>query len=182
MLKKILIGLAAVIVIFVIFVAMQPADFRIARTATMAGPPAAAFAQVNDFHKMMAWSPYMSLDPNAKVTYEGAAAGKGAIFTWNSQKNDVGQGRMEITTSQPSSLIQIQLDFVRPFKANNVAEFTFKPVGKNTEVTWAMIGKKNFISKAFCLFMDMDKMVGGDFEKGLASMKKIAEATKESTQ
>ncbi len=82
---------------------------------------------------------------------------------------------MEITNSQPSSLIQIQLDFVRPFKATNTAEFIFKPAGKNTEVTWAMIGRKNFISKAFCLFMDMDKMVGGDFEKGLANMKAIVE-------
>ncbi len=175
MLKKILIVLAAIVVVFVVVVAMQPSDFRVARSATISAPAPAVFAQVNDFHKWEEWSPWAKLDPAAKSTFEGPPAGTGAIFRWAGNK-EVGEGSMTITESRPSDLIRIKLEFLKPFAATNTAEFTFKPEGDQTAVTWSMSGQSNFIGKAFCLFMDMDKMVGGQFEKGLASMKSIAEA------
>jgi hypothetical protein len=175
MVKKILIAVAVVIVIFVVVVALQPADFRIVRSATMSAPAPAVFAQVNDFHKWEAWSPWAKLDPAMKQTYEGAPAGTGAIYTW-AGNSKVGEGRMTLTESHPSDLIAIKLEFLKPFAAVNTSEFTFKPEGNQTSVTWSMAGRKNFISKGFCLFMSMDKMVGGDFEKGLAQLKAIVEA------
>jgi len=175
MLKKILIALAAIVVVFVGVVAMQPSDFRIVRTATMSAPAPAVFAQVNDFHNWEAWSPWAKLDPAAKNSFEGPSAGTGAIFRWAGNK-EVGEGSMTITESRPSDLIRIKLEFLKPFAATNSAEFTFKPDGDQTAVTWSMAGKNKFISKAICLFMNMDKMVGGKFEEGLAAMKSIVEA------
>jgi hypothetical protein len=175
MLKKILIALAAIVVVFVGVVAMQPSDFRIVRTATMSTPASAVFAQVNDFHNWEAWSPWAKLDPAAKNSFEGPSAGIGTIFRWAGNK-EVGEGSMTITESRPSDLIRIKLEFLKPFAATNSAEFTFKPDGDQTAVTWSMAGKNNFISKAICLFMNMDKMVGGKFEEGLAAMKSIVEA------
>src|SRR5712692_4336131 len=116
-------------------------------------------------------------DPAMKQICEGAAAGTGAIYSWVGDKK-VGEGRMTLTESQPSDLIRIKLEFVRPFKATNTSEFTFKPEGNQTAVTWSMSGRNNFMFKAFGLFMNMDKMVGGDFEKGLASMKSVVEGKK----
>jgi hypothetical protein len=175
MLKKILIALAVIVVVFVGVVAMQPSDFRIVRTVTMSAPAPAVFAQVNDFHNWEAWSPWAKLDPTAKNSFEGPSAGTGAIFRWAGNK-EVGEGSMTITESRPSDLIRIKLEFLKPFAATNSAEFTFKPDGDQTAVTWGMAGKNNFISKAICLFMNMDKMVGGKFEEGLAAMKSIVEA------
>jgi uncharacterized protein YndB with AHSA1/START domain len=175
MLKRILVALAVVIVMFVIIVALQPSDFRIVRSATISGPPPAVFAQVNDFHNWEAWSPWAKLDPAAKTTFEGAPAGKGAIFRW-AGNHEVGEGSMTITESRPSDLIRIKLEFLKPFAATNIAQFTFTPEGNQTAVTWSMEGKNDFIGKAVCLFMNMDKMVGGQFEKGLAQMKSVVEA------
>jgi hypothetical protein len=132
---------------------------------------------VNDFHNWNAWSPWAKIDPAMKQTYEGAPAGTGAIYSWNGD-NKVGEGRMTLKESRPNELIRIKLEFMRPFKAINDAEFAFKPDGNQTMVTWSMSGRKNFMFKAFGLFMSMDKMVGGDFEKGLASMKSIVETRK----
>jgi Polyketide cyclase / dehydrase and lipid transport len=175
MLKKILIALAVIIAIFAGIVAMQPAEFRIVRSATIAAPAAVVFAQVNDFHNWQAWSPWAKLDPAAKNTFEGPAAGTGAIFKW-SGNNQVGEGAMTLTDSHPNDMIKIKLDFVRPMVNTNVVEFTFKPEGDQTRVTWDMTGRNNFVGKAFCLFMNMDKLVGAQFESGLAQMKAIAEA------
>jgi hypothetical protein len=175
MLKKILIVLVAILAVFAGVVALQPTEFRIVRSATIAAPAAVVFSQVNDFHNWQAWSPWAKLDPAAKNSYEGPAARTGAIFKW-SGNNQVGEGTMTLTDSQPNDLIKIKLDFVRPFVNTNAVEFTFKPQGDSTLVTWNMSGRNNFISKAFCLFMNMDKIVGGEFEKGLAEMKAIAEA------
>jgi len=174
MLINILIAIAAIIVVFVIVVATRPADFRITRTAAISAPPMVVFAQVNDLHKWEAWSPWAKLDPEARKTFEGPTAGTGAVFAW-SGNDKIGEGRMTITESVPTSLIGIKLEFLRPFKATNTAEFTFKPEGSQTVVTWSMAGKNNFMTKAFCLFVNMDKMVGSDFEKGLAQMKSVAE-------
>jgi hypothetical protein len=175
MLKKILIAIAAIIGVFVVVVALQPSEFRIVRSANISAPAPAVFAQVNDFHNWEAWSPWAKLDPAAKVIFEGPPAGKGAIFRWAGNK-DVGEGSMTITDSRPSDLVRIKLEFLKPFEATNTAEFTFKPEGNRTAVTWSMEGKNNFIAKAVCLFMNMEKMVGGQFEEGLASMKSVVEA------
>ena len=175
MITKILIILAAIVAAFAIIVALQPSDFRVTRTTTISAPPPAVFAEVNDFHKWDAWSPWAKLDPAAKNSFDGPAAGTGAMFKW-SGNNEVGEGSMTITESRPSDLIRIKLDFTKPFEATNTTEFTFKPEGNQTMVTWSMFGTNNFIAKAFCLFNSMDKMVGGQFEKGLASMKSIVEA------
>jgi Polyketide cyclase / dehydrase and lipid transport len=168
---------AAVVILFAIIVALQPADFRIARSATMAVPPAAPFAQVNDFHNWAGWSPWEKLDPGMRKTYDGAPAGTGAIYSWNGD-NRVGEGRMTLLESRPSDLIRIKLEFMRPFKATNAAEFTFTPDGNQTVVTWSMTGHNGFMFKAFGLFMSMDKMLGAEFEKGLAQMKAIVETGK----
>jgi Polyketide cyclase / dehydrase and lipid transport len=175
MLKKILIAIAVIVVVFVVVVAIQPSEFRIERSAIISAPASAVFAQVNDFYNWEAWSPWAKLDPAAKATFGGPRAGKGAIFRWAGNE-EVGEGSMTITESRPSDLIRIKLEFLKPFEATNTAEFTFKPEDNHTTVTWSMEGQNNFIAKAVCLFMNMDQMVGGQFEKGLASMKSVAEA------
>ena len=175
MLKTILIALAVIVIVLVVVVVMQPSEFRVARSTTISAPPTAVFAQVNDFHKWEAWNPWGKVDPAMKQTYEGAPAGPGAIYTW-SGNNEVGEGRMTITDSRPSELIRVKLEFFKPFAATNTAEFTFKPEGNQTLVTWSMFGEKNFMAKAIHLVMNMDKMIGGQFEKGLADMKSAVEA------
>ena len=176
MLEIILIVFAVVIIVFLVVVAIQPSEFRVARSATMSAPAPAVFAQVNDFHKWEAWNPWGKIDPAMKQTYEGAPAGIGAIYTWIGNK-EVGEGRMTLSESHPSDLIRIKMEFYKPFAATNTAEFTFKPAGNQTAVTWSMTGNKNFMAKAIHLFMNMDKMIGGQFEKGLAEMKSIVEAS-----
>ena len=175
MLKKILLAFAALIAIFLIVVALQPDEYRVSRTAAIAAPAPAVFAQVNDFHAWEAWSPWAKLDPNAKATFEGPKAGQGAVFLW-SGNNEVGEGRMTVTESRPDERIRTKLDFVKPMEGTSNVEFTFEPQGATTDVTWTMSGRNNFISKAVCLFMNQDKMLGGYFEKGLASLKAVAEA------
>jgi hypothetical protein len=162
------------IVLFVIVVAMRPNEFRVARTATMAAPAGRIFPHVNDFHKWQAWSPYDKRDPDMKRTYDGAPAGVGAVYGWNGD-NNVGEGRSTIVESKEPELIRIKLEFFRPFKGTNQGEFTFQPSGSGTAVTWALEGKYNFITKAMGLVMSMDKMIGGDFEQGLANLKTIVE-------
>jgi hypothetical protein len=180
MIKKILLGGLIVIVlaiaIFCAVVAIQPAHYHVERSATMNATSSVVFNQVNDFHKWDAWSPWAKLDPNMKTAYDGSPAGNGAVYSWTGNSN-VGEGRMTITDSKPSESIKIKLDFIKPFAATNATVFSFKPQGNQTSVTWTMDGDNNFIGKAFGLFMNMDKMVGGDFEKGLAQMKMIAEKT-----
>jgi hypothetical protein len=174
MLKKVLIVVAAIVIVFLIIVALQPADFRVTRSASISGPQAAVFEQVNDFHKWEKWNPWGKLDPIMKQSYEGPPAGTGAVYKWVGN-NQVGEGKMTITESRPSDLIRIKLEFLKPFASIADTEFTFKPQGNQTVVTWTMSGKNNFLAKAMCLFMSMDKMIGGQFEKGLADMKTIVE-------
>ncbi len=174
MLVPILIGLGLIVVVFLVIVVMQPSGFRIIRSATMAATPSEIFAQVNDFHLWEVWSPWAKIDPNMKQSYEGAASGVGAIHTW-SGNNKAGEGRLTITETRPHDLIRLKLEFLRPFRATNEVEFTFEPERTQTLVTWSMTGTNNFIGKVFGLIMNMDKMVGGDFEKGLASLSSIVE-------
>jgi hypothetical protein len=172
--KKILLAIAVVIVILLIVVALQPADFRVTRTATMAVQPAQVFEQVNDFHNWSAWSPWEKIDPDMTRTYDGPTSGKGAVYSW-SGNGDVGEGSMKITESRPNELVQIDLEFIKPFAGSNNIDFTLKPEGYGTTVVWDMTGKKNFMSKAICMFVSMDKMVGGQFEQGLANLKSVVE-------
>lgn len=178
MLKAVLIVIAVVIAaiaILAIVIAKRPSEFTVTRSATIAAPPEVVFAQVNDFHKWEEWNPWGKLDPNMKQTYEGATEGEGAGYSWVGDKN-VGEGRMTIEESRPYEHIRIKLEFLKPFAATNTAEFTFKPEGDQTQVTWSMYGENNFMAKAIGLFMDMDKMIGGNFEQGLADMKAISES------
>jgi len=178
MLKKILIGLAIVIVIFLIVVAMQPANYSVTRSLTIAATPEVVFPHVNELQKWAPWNPWEKLDPNMKLTYEGPEAGVGASYSWVGN-SEVGEGKMTITGSKPNESLQLKLEFFKPMAGVSDTEFTFKPQGDQTEVTWSMSGQNNFIAKAMCLFMNMDKMIGGQFEKGLAELKVVAEAAKE---
>jgi Polyketide cyclase / dehydrase and lipid transport len=179
MFRKILIGLAVVIGIFAVIVALQPSEFRIKRTATIAAPQADVFAQVNDLHKWDAWSPWAKLDPDAKVSFEGADAGQGAIMNW-AGNDKVGEGTMTIVESRPNDLIKIKADFVEPIAGTSMSEFEFKPEGDQTSVTWTMSSRHGFLGKAFCLIVNGKKMIGDDLEKGLAQMKMMAEGAKAS--
>jgi hypothetical protein len=178
-LVRILIGLAVVIVVFVIIVATRPSEYRVTRSLAIAAPPEAIFTHVNEPRKWEAWNPWGKLDPNMKLTYDGPAAGVGASYSWVGN-NDVGEGKMTITESHPNDRIQFKLEFFKPMAGVCDTLFTFKPQGQQTDVTWSMSGKNNFIAKALCLFMSMDKMIGGQFEKGLASMKSIVEGAPKS--
>jgi len=173
----ILIGLVVLILILVVFIATRPAEFRISRSTRMNATPLDVFAQVNDFHKWQEWSPWAELDPNAKATFSGAESGVGAGFAWAGNK-EVGEGSMAITESRPGEVVRIRLDFLKPMKATNTAEFTFTPDGDQTVVTWSMFGTNNFMGKAVNLVIDCEKMVGDQFDKGLASMKAIVETPK----
>jgi len=175
MIKKTLIVLLALVVALGVVIQIQPSTYSVTRSTTINAPPQTVFAQVNDFHKWDAWSPWAKLDPGMKQSFEGPAAGTGSIYRWAGNKQ-VGEGQMTITESQPNDLIRIRLEFLKPFASVGNTEFSFKPQGNQTLVTWTMSGSNNFIAKAFNLVMSMDKMIGGDFEKGLAQMKSVSEA------
>lgn len=168
-------GLVVVAVVLFVIISLQSAEFRVTRSTHVNAPAELVFAQVNDLHNWEVWSPWAKLDPNAKNTYEGSPSGIGAAFAW-SGNNKVGEGRMVITESRPYELVRFQLDFLRPMRATNIAEFTFKSEGSQSKVTWLMTGHKNFFAKAFGLIIDCEKMVGPDFEKGLAQMKNVVES------
>lgn len=178
MLKKL--GIAVVVLVallglFAVVVAVQPADFRIERSTSIAAPPETVFGLVNDFHQWEQWSPWAKLDPSMKTTYAGPASGKDSSYAWEGN-DQVGEGKMTITESRPNELVQIELAFLRPFEATNQTEFKFAAEEGGTKVTWTMYGANGFVAKAFSLLMDMDAMVGTDFENGLSSMKPVAEA------
>lgn len=156
----------------IVVIAVQPSDFVITRTAAIPAPASLLFEHVNDFHKWEAWSPWIQLDPKAENTYSGASSGEGAIFNW-AGNSKVGEGRMTLVKSRPNQLVQIKLEFFKPYKAVNTAEFRFSPGGEITTVTWTMTGKNNFMAKAFGMVVSFDKIVGGMFEKGLDNLKDV---------
>lgn len=174
MLKKIAIGLAVVIVAILAYAATRPDTFRVERTATIQAPPEKIYPHIEDFRRWTAWSPFETLDPDMKRTYGGAPRGEGATYAWEGNA-DAGSGRMQIREATPSSLVRIDLEFTAPFAARNVAEFTLEPAGDATHVTWALSGPNPFLSKVLGVFMSMDRMIGGAFETGLASLKRVAE-------
>ncbi|KRE89375.1 polyketide cyclase [Frateuria sp. Soil773] len=167
--------LVAVIVLALLgYAAARPDTFRVERTIHIEAAPETVFAQIDDFRRWSAWSPYEKRDPAMKRAFDGPASGLGAVYGW-SGNNKVGEGRMEIVRSAPASRIEIRLDFVRPFEAHNTAEFTLAPQAGGTEVRWAMHGPSPYLSKLMGIFIDMDKMIGKDFETGLAGLKAVAE-------
>lgn len=173
MLKKISMALILAMVVILGLALMQPDSFKVQRSATIKAPPAKVMAYLNDFHQWSLWSPWEKLDPKLQRTFEGPASGKGAVYGW-SGNDQVGQGRMEILESAPTQL-DIKLDFIKPFASSNRAEFVLQPQGDTTVVTWTMTGPSQFITKLMGVFYSMDKMVGKDFEKGLAQLKAAAE-------
>ncbi len=176
MLKKILLVLVALVLVFVVVVALQPSEFHVERSVAVNAAPADVFAEVNDFHKWDAWSPWAKLDPNAKVTFEGPEAGEGQVMTW-AGNSEVGAGKMTLVESKPDELVKTKVDFTEPFEGTSMSQFTFAPKGDQTEVTWSMDDEHSFIEKAMCLVMNGKKMVGEQMEKGLAQLKELAEAT-----
>lgn len=178
MMKKILIGLAAIVVligIFLAYAATRPADFRVERSATLSASPAALFEHVNNHRKFVVWNPFMQLDPNVKNTFSGPESGVGAVCSWDGNK-DIGAGSCTIIESKPGELVRCRMDWKRPMEATSTVDFTFKPAGDKTVVTWAMYGKNNFMCKVISVFMDCDKMCGPQFEKGLAALGAVAAA------
>ena len=176
MLMKILAVLLALLAAFAVFVAIQPAVYTVSRTATIPGSPATVFGMVNDFHEWENWSPWGKLDPKMTTKYSGPASGVGADYEWKGNA-DVGEGKMTITESEANKHIGIRLEFVAPFASVAQTDFHFKPSGEATEVIWNMSGKNGFMEKAFSLFMNMDAMIGADFEKGLNQLAASVKAT-----
>jgi len=171
-----IIGIAIVVLLsgLVIFAATKPDTFRVERATSIKAPPEKIFPLINDFDRWASWSPYEKKEPAMKRTRSGAPTGKGAVYEWDGN-GEVGKGRMEITNTAPPSKITIKLDFDKPFEAHNIVDFTLEPQADGTNVKWTMRGPAPFVSKMMQVFMDMDSMVGKDFEAGLASLKAIAE-------
>jgi len=177
MFKKIVIGLVVLVAIVLIVASMQPAEFKVSRSLSIDAPAAKIFNNINDVKLYQAWSPFAKMDPNMTMTYSAMTSGVGAAVTWDSKAN-AGSGTMTIAESTAPSRVLFNLDFSKPMAASDQAEFTLVPNGKSTVVTWTMSGKNNLIAKTFHLFINMDKMLGGYFEDGLASLKAISEAKK----
>jgi uncharacterized protein YndB with AHSA1/START domain len=175
MLKMIALVVVLLILVILAFAATRPDTFRVERSTTIHAPASRIYPMIADFHRWTAWSPWENIDPNLQRTYEGAPSGKGAGYGWVGNKK-VGSGHMEITDASEPSRLVIKLDFLKPFEAHHIAEFTLTPQGDDTRVTWAMNGRSPYMMKVMGIFMSMDSMIGGDFEKGLANLKREAEA------
>ena len=164
-----------VLALFLIYVATRPAAFTITRSTTIPATPDELFPYANDLHRFQDWSPWAKLDPNSKITFEGPENGVGSSLAWTGN-NKVGQGKMSITDTQPPQLVTMKLEFLKPMKATNTATFRFTPDAQGTLVTWSMSGENGFMGKLFGVIVNCDKMVGGQFEQGLANLKALAGA------
>ncbi len=173
-LRAILLVIVLAIVVCLGIAATKPNTYHVERSASIAAPPAAVFAVVNDFHNWAAWSLWAHLDPAMKETYEGPASGRDAVYSWTGN-DKVGTGKMTIEESTPDSRVGIRLEFIKPMAMTAQSTFALAPEGQGTKITWSMDGHNSYMGKVASLFMDMDKTVGGDFEKGLASLKTLAE-------
>ena len=173
MIRRAFIVVVLLLGLLFVVIATRPSEFKVTRSAILPAPPAEVFAQVNDLRKWEAWSPWARLDPNSTVTYDGPADGTGSSMSWAGNA-DVGEGKVTITESRPGELVVLRLDFIKPFAATSKTEFTFTPQPNDqTLVAWTMSGANNFISKAFSLVIDCDKMMGTQFEEGLANLKAV---------
>ena len=178
MLKKLLLALVAIIGVFLIFIAFQPPEYTVSRSINITAPISEVFAEVNDFHRWDAWSPWAKIDPNAKTTFEGPDAGEGGMMSWAGNKK-VGKGKMTIVESRPNELISFTTEFEQPFTGKSEVKFLFEPadqIGNQTHVTWSMSGSNNFIMRIFCFVFDGKGMIGRDMEKGLEQMKAVAQS------
>lgn len=171
--KKTAIGLVGLLSVLAVVVAVQPGEFRVQRTLVLPAPPSAVYEEVVSFHNWSRWSPWDKLDPAMKREFSGPDAGVGASYHWVGN-DEVGEGRMTIVEAAAPSRIEIRLEFLAPWQATNPTTFSFEPEGQGTRATWSMRGKNDFVGKAFGLFMDMDALVGGDFEKGLRALGQVA--------
>jgi Polyketide cyclase / dehydrase and lipid transport len=172
----VVLGVVLVLIVAVLaFIATRPSNFIVERSAIISAPGDVVFGMINDFHQWGQWSPWDKRDLDMKKTYEGPSAGPGASYAWDGNKN-VGMGRMTILDCKPGESVSIKLEFFKPFAGTNQTTFKLAPSGAGTRVNWSMAGKYNFMAKVFCLFMDMDKMVGKDFEQGLANLNTVAQA------
>jgi uncharacterized protein YndB with AHSA1/START domain len=174
MLAYILVGLVILVAVLSVVVGMRPAAFRIERSVIVAAPPEQIFVHVIDFRRWQAWSPWEKMDPHMNKTFSGAASGPGASYAWSGDRK-VGAGRMTIESAIRPSEIRVKLEFLKPWQATNLATFSFEPTDAGTNVTWAMDGRNKFAAKAAGLFIDIDKLVGADFERGLAALKALVE-------
>ena len=165
--------LAIVVAVVLILAVTKPDVFRVQRAAAMQAPPERIFSLINDFHQWGNWSPWEHRDPAMKRTFSGNESGKGAVYAWDGNKN-VGAGRMEILDAVLPKIV-IKLDFIKPFEGHNTAEFTMLPRGGATDVTWTMYGATPLLGKVMHVFINMDRMIGKDFEAGLANLKKAVE-------
>jgi hypothetical protein len=175
MLKITAIVIVVLIAAVLIYAATRPDTFRVQRSTNIHASTEKIFPLINDLRNFNTWNPYARKDPNATGSYSGPASGKGAAHAFEGNK-DVGKGNIEILESSPSSKVTMALNMLSPFEAHNIVEFTLEPVGESTNVTWAIHGPMPFMSKIMCLFFDMDRMIGTDFEQGLSDLKATAEA------
>ena len=167
-------ALAVLVAAVLIYAATKPDVFRVQRATVIKAPPEKVVAALADFHGWQAWSPWEKMDPAMKRTYGGAERGKGAVYAWEGDKN-VGSGRMEILEASAPQKIAIKLDFFKPFEGHNTAEFTMLPQGDGTRVTWLMHGPARFLTRVIQVFMNLDNMIGKDFEVGLVNLKTVTE-------
>jgi hypothetical protein len=179
MIKKIVLtalgAVVAALAVILVTAAFRSPDFHVERSATLAASPKALFDQINDHHKFSVWNPFMKLDPNVKNTYSGPEAGVGAVCSWDGN-SQIGAGSCTIIESKPGELVRSRMDWIRPMQGTSTVDFTFKPAGDKTVVTWAMYGKNNYMGKIVSLFLDCDKMCGPQFEQGLQDLGRVAAA------
>jgi hypothetical protein len=174
MFKKIALIAVLVIVAVLAYASTRPGTIHVQRAASIKAPPEKIFPLINDFHSWSAWSPYEKRDPAMKKTYGGAASGTGAVYEWDGN-SEVGQGRMEITDASRPSRVALKLDFMKPFEGHDIALFALAPQGDSTSVTWSMDGPSSYVTKLIGVFVNVDRMIGNDFEAGLANLKAVAE-------
>jgi uncharacterized protein YndB with AHSA1/START domain len=174
MIPLIAIVVVLLVVGLLIAASRQPAIFRVARTLKMKASPEKIFGVLDDFHAWSNWSPWEKLDPQMKRTHSGAARGPGAVYAWEGNKK-AGAGRMEITDVTPGRRVAIKLDFLKPWEAHNQVELTLEQAGESTNVTWAMSGPSPFMFRLMGMFMNLDRMIGKDFETGLANIQRLME-------
>lgn len=174
MIKKILLGLVAIIAVVLVIPVFKTPHYRVERSLAIAAPPAALFDYLNNHKKFNEWNPFAKMDPQAKMTYSGPEAGVGAVSNWAGELT--GEGSATITESKPNELVRERMDWKKPMEGVSTVEFTLKPEGDKTVVTWAMYGENNYVGKLMSLVMDCEKMCGPEFEKGLADLSKLVDA------
>jgi uncharacterized protein YndB with AHSA1/START domain len=174
MLRTILVAVVVIIAAVLLYATSRPSSFGVERTVSINAPPEKIFPLINDLRSWKSWSPYEKKDPSMKMTYSGPAEGKGATFEWQGNR-EVGSGQVQITESDPPSKILLRLDRSKPFEGHELVDFTLKPEGEATQVTWALHGHNPYVAKVMGIFFNMDKMIGKDFESGLAQLKVVAE-------